>query len=112
MFQMVEKKEIILAAEQSIAREAALGFIVARPPPIWQTMIPFMFIFDFLKRTSSVRRYSRQFMVPRRLALEASLEEMKGEEIKAANNRVLDVDLTTGQTRIMISCLKPHLCRG
>ena len=75
----MEKQRIILAAEQSIAREVALGVTVTRPSSIWHAMIPFMFIFDFLKRTGTIRRYSQKFMFPRRHALLAAVDITRGE---------------------------------
>lgn len=74
---MPEKPEIILSEEESFARRVALSVIVRRPVKAWMQLIPGMFIFDFLKRTQEMRRFSEYHLHPRRLALQAA-NEMAG----------------------------------
>jgi len=69
---VTKKYEIILAEEESFARQVALGVIVQRPPSSWYFLIPGMFIFDFLRRSQAIRRYSELFLFPRKLALDLS----------------------------------------
>ncbi len=42
-------------------------------------MIPGMFIIDFLRRTTAVRQYTRYFIFPRRLAIDAARSRVQGE---------------------------------
>jgi hypothetical protein len=72
--------ELILAAEEAFARQVALGVIVTMPQSAFHYLIPFMFIFDFLRRSATVRHYTKQFLVPRRLALEAAQDILRGED--------------------------------
>ncbi|MGD9040656.1 MAG: NF038143 family protein [Desulfobacteraceae bacterium] len=76
---MADKYELILSAEESLARQVALGVIVMQPLTVWHYLIPFMFIYDFLKRTVTIRRYTQHFMFPRRLAVDAARDILGGE---------------------------------
>jgi len=75
----MDKYDIIIAAEQQFAREVTLGVIYLRPPSAWQYLIPGMFIFDFLRRGSTIRKYTETFMFPRKLALEGARSLAAGE---------------------------------
>lgn len=75
-----KKYEIILAAEQSFAREVALGVHTTRPLTVWHYLIPGMFIIDFLRRGSAIKRYSYHFMLPRKLAMDAARSMGQGED--------------------------------
>ena len=75
----MDKYDIIIAAEQQFAREVTLGVIYLRPPSGWQYLIPGMFIFDFLRRGSTIRKYTETFMFPRKLALEGARSLAAGE---------------------------------
>lgn len=68
----MDKYNIIIDAEQQFTREVALRVIYLRPPSAWYYLIPGMFIFDFLRRGSAIRKYTETFMFPRKLALEAA----------------------------------------
>jgi len=70
---MKPKHEIILQAEEALARYVSLGVIVTRPLSVWHYLIPFMFVLDFLKRTTTTRRYTELFMFPRKLAMDSAL---------------------------------------
>ena len=76
----MEKYNLILAAEEQFAREVTLGVIVTRPLTVWHYMIPGMFIIDFLRRGTAIRRYSKHFMYPRKLALDAARAIAEGED--------------------------------
>lgn len=67
-----KKYDILLAAEQSIAREVALGVHITSPLTVWHYLIPGMFILDFLRRQNAIKKYSYHFLFPRKLALEAA----------------------------------------
>jgi hypothetical protein len=84
----MDKYDIIVNAEQQFAREVTLGVVYLRPPSAWYYLIPGMFIIDFLRRGSIIRKYTETFMFPRRLALEAARS------------------LSAGQTR---AAIEPHL---
>ena len=58
----MEKYNMILAAEEQFAREVTLGVIVTRPLTVWHYIIPGMFIIDFLRRGSAIRRYNKHFI--------------------------------------------------
>ena len=64
--------DIILESEEVLAREIALGVIVKRPPPLWLSIIPGMFIFDFLRRTAAIRKYTRYYLFICKQALTAA----------------------------------------
>jgi hypothetical protein len=75
----MEKHKMILMAEEKLAREVTLGVIVTRPMTVWHYMIPGMFIIDFLRRGSALRKYTELFMFPRRLAVDAARAIAQGE---------------------------------
>lgn len=77
---MANTRDIILAAEEAFARQVALGVIVTTPQSAFHYLIPFMFIFDFLRRTATIRHYSKHFLFPRRLALDAAQDILGGED--------------------------------
>ena len=77
---MESKYKLILAAEEAFARQVALGVIVTMPQSAFHYLIPFMFIFDFLRRSAATRHYTKHFLVPRRLALDAARDILKGED--------------------------------
>jgi hypothetical protein len=84
----MNKYEMILAAEKQFAREVTLGVIVQRPLSVWHYMIPGMFIFDFLRRTSAISRYTKHFLFPRQLAIDAAQRLLHGHEKAAENSQV------------------------
>ena len=85
---------MILAAEEQFAREVTLGVIVSRPLTVWQYMIPGMFIIDFLRRGSAIRRYTKHFIYPRKLAIDAARAISEGEDKFSLNSR-LEEDTNT-----------------
>jgi hypothetical protein len=80
----MDKYDIILQAEQQFAREVTLGVIVTRPLTVWHTIIPGFFIIDFLRRGSAIRQYTKHFMFPRKLALDAAVIGMQAENKEPA----------------------------
>jgi hypothetical protein len=79
---MERKHKVIVDAEESFARAVALGVHVKRPLTAWHFLLPGMFIFDFLRRSSEMRRYSDLFLFPRKLALNGAFEIIKDEDRK------------------------------
>jgi len=77
---MNNKYELIVAAEKQFAREVTLGVIVQQPLSVWHYLMPGMFIVDFLRRTSAISRYTKHFMFPRQLALDAARHLLQGYE--------------------------------
>ncbi len=75
----MEKYKMILMTEEKMAREVTLGVIVTRPLTVWHYIIPGMFIIDFLRRGSALRRYTEHFMFPRKLAIDAAQALAQGE---------------------------------
>jgi len=88
----MEKKQIIVNAEEQFAREVTLGVIVQKPPSVWQTLIPGMFIFDFLRRGSAIRQYTKYFMFPRKLALDAA-QALLGSQDKAGISSQIETEI-------------------
>jgi hypothetical protein len=83
----MNKYELILAAEKQFAREVTLGVVVQQPLSVWHYLIPGMFIIDFLRRTSAISRYTRHFMFPRQLAIDAAQRLLQGYEKADVNSR-------------------------
>ncbi len=75
---MEEKANLILGAEQALARRIALGCIVGAEVKWWLQAIPGMFIFDFLKRTGETRKYSQYYMFPCRMAMASAQARING----------------------------------
>jgi hypothetical protein len=84
----MEKYNLILSAEEQFAREVTLGAIVARPPSAWFYLIPGMFIIDYLRRGSAIRKYTQHFMFPRNLAVDAARAIIQGEDEASVRSRV------------------------
>ena len=76
----MENYKMILSAEEKMAREVTLGVIVTRPLTVWHYMIPGMFIIDFLRRGSALRKYTETFMFPRRQAIDAAQAIFQGQD--------------------------------
>jgi len=85
---MLKKYDIILSAEDAFARAVALGVLVKRPLTVWHYLIPGMFIIDFLKRSSEMRKYSKHFLFPRKLAIDAAQDINNGEDKDKRLSRV------------------------
>jgi len=98
----MDKYDIIVEAEQQFAREVTLGTIVTRPLTMWHYIIPGFFIIDFLRRSSAIRQYTKHFMFPRKLAMDAAVAQMQGE-----NQASLRSDLDDN-TRIWLESLKVY----
>ena len=81
---MSNNYELIIAAERQFAREVTLGVIVQQPLSVWHYLLPGMFIIDFLRRTSAISRYTKHFMFPRQLAIDAAQHLLQGYEGAAA----------------------------
>jgi hypothetical protein len=119
----MEKLDIIRAAETQFAREVTIGVVYQQPPSAWYYLIPGMFIIDFLRRTTAISRYTKHFMFPRNLALDAARALSSGEE-KALIDRNLDGDIkrwlqslnlySTGlawSQRVVVDLLTDHYTR-
>ncbi len=65
----------------------ALAFTVKRPVTAWHTLIPGMFLFDFIRKTAETRRYTNVFMFPRNQALQAALAVREGGDREVARDR-------------------------
>jgi hypothetical protein len=75
----MEKPKMILMAEEKLAREVTLAVIVTRPLTVWHYMIPGMFIIDFLRRGSALKKYTEHFMFPRKRAIDAAQAFAQGQ---------------------------------
>ena len=79
---------IILTAETQFAKEVTLGVIYQQPPSAWRYLVPGMFIIDYLRRGTAISRYSKHFMFPRKLALDAARSLLKGQEKSGIDARI------------------------
>ncbi|MCK5195686.1 MAG: NF038143 family protein, partial [Desulfobulbaceae bacterium] len=70
------------------SREVSLGVIVTRPLTTWHYLLPGFFIIDFLRRGSAVRQYTKHFMFPRKLALDAARAIAQGEDETSVDYRI------------------------
>jgi hypothetical protein len=91
-FAVMDKFETISNAEQQFAREVTIGVLYLRPLSAWHYLIPGMFIFDFLRRTSTIRKYTETFMFPRKLALQAARDLSAGKS-RAAIDTHLETEI-------------------
>jgi hypothetical protein len=107
----MEKYDMVVAAEQQFAREVTLGVIVGRPLTLWHSIIPGMFIIDFLRRGSAVKQYTRRFMFPRKLALDAARAEIHGQEKTAAGAGIKD-DISKGLHALDLYTAELHQAYG
>ncbi len=80
--------QMIVTAEEQFAREVTLGVIVQQPLSAWHYLIPGMFIFDFLRRTTAISRYTKYFMFPRRLAIDAAQNLIRGYETASVDSKI------------------------
>lgn len=98
----MEKYNMILTAEEGMAREVTLGVIVTRPLTVWHYIIPGMFIFDFLRRGSALRKYTKHFMFPRNLAIDAAQALAQSEDKTAVFSHI------ENDTRMWLNSLDLH----
>ena len=95
----MEKPKMILMAEEKMAREVTLGVIVTRPLTVWHYIIPGMFIIDFLRRGSALKKYTEHFMFPRKRAVDAAQALAQGQSEADVLNRI------ENDTRVWLSSL-------
>ena len=86
----MDKYDLIVNAEQQFAREVTLGVIVTRPLTAWHYIIPGFFIIDFLRRGSAIRQYTKHFMFPRKLAIDAAVAKLQGENEESIRSGLED----------------------
>jgi hypothetical protein len=84
----MDRYDIITHSEEQFAREVGLGVIYLRPLSVWHYLIPGMFIIDFLRRGSIIRKYTETFMFPRKLALEGARSLSAGETRAAIDSHL------------------------
>jgi uncharacterized protein (DUF1778 family) len=72
--------DLIINAEEQFAREVTFGVLYQRPMSVWHYLIPGMFLIDFLRRGTAIRRYTETFIFPRKLALQAAHDLLNGHE--------------------------------
>jgi hypothetical protein len=98
----MEKYKMILMAEEKMAREVTLGVIVTRSLTVWHYIIPGMFIIDFLRRGSALRKYTQAFMFPRKLAIDAAQTLVQDEDKATVFSHV------ENETRSWLNSLNLH----
>jgi hypothetical protein len=101
--------ELIIAAERQFAREVTLGVVVQQPLSVWHYLLPGMFIIDFLRRTTAISRYTKHFIFPRQLAIDAARRLLQGYQEADVNSR-LAADIETWLNSLNIN--SPQLARA
>ena len=91
---IMNRYHMIVAAEKQFAREVTLGVIVQRPMTVWHYIIPGMFIIDYLRRGSAISQYTKHFMFPRKLALDAARALLEGQDKTSVTSQIED-DIST-----------------
>ena len=91
---IMDRYHMIVAAEEQFAREVTLGVIVQRPMTVWHYIIPGMFIIDYLRRGSAISQYTKHFMFPRKLALDAAGALLEGQDKTSVTSQIED-DIST-----------------
>ena len=84
----MDKYHVILSAESQFARQVTLGVLYQQPLSVWHYLIPGMFVIDFLRRGSAISRYTKHFMFPRKLALDAAQRILNDEERSEIQTRI------------------------
>ncbi|BBD06948.1 NF038143 family protein [Desulfovibrio ferrophilus] len=74
----MQSADLIIEAEKALARESALAVLVKRPPAWWRSVVPGMFLFDFLERLVDTRKHTSRCMAIRKPALDAALALVEG----------------------------------
>ena len=74
------KYGFILAYEESFARAVAMRMIMGRPLSAWHYLMPFVFVFDFLRRNRETEIFTKNFLFIKKLALDAAFAINKGED--------------------------------
>ena len=105
----MDKFDIILNAEQQFAREVTIGVLYLRPLSAWHYLIPGMFIIDFLRRSSAIRKYTETFMFPRKLALRAA-RDLSGGKTRAAIDPQLETEIKNWLAALQLD--SPDLVRA
>jgi hypothetical protein len=77
---MDKNYNMVLNADESFAKAVALGVHIKRPLTSWHFLLPGMFLFDFLRRSSETKRYSALFLFPRKIALDGALDILDSED--------------------------------
>ncbi len=90
----MDRHHMIVAAEEQFAREVTLGVIVQRPMTVWHYIIPGMFIIDYLRRGSAISQYTKHFMFPRKLALDAARALLEEQDKTTVTSQIED-DIST-----------------
>jgi hypothetical protein len=84
----MDKYQIIISAEEQFAREVTLGVMIQRPLPALLYIIPGMFFIEFLRRGTAIRKYTKHFMFPRKLALLSAEAVIRNEDDREINERI------------------------
>lgn len=74
----MQSADLILEVEKALARESALAVLVKQPPGWWRSVIPGMFLLDFLGRAADIRKHNARCMAVRMPALRAAQAMVQG----------------------------------
>jgi hypothetical protein len=64
--------------------------IVTRPLTAWHYIIPGFFIIDFLRRGSAIRRFTKKYIFPRKLAMDSAKAQMRSGNLKTMEPQLED----------------------
>ena len=84
----MDKYQIITSAEEQFAREVTLGVMIQRPLPALLYIIPGIFLIEYLRRGTAVRKYTKHFMFPRKLALLSAEAVLRDEDEHEISTRI------------------------
>ena len=80
--------------EKQFAKRVIYQLRALNPPPLWHNLVPFKFLFEYMKIRRAIRAFEKDAMVVRRIALETAESILKGDKPEnahaAANDRVKD----------------------
>jgi len=70
--------KLILAGEKRFARRVIYQLRAQNPPPAWHNLIPFKFLFEYIRMRRAAQAFEQNAMVVRKCALDAAMDLVKG----------------------------------
>jgi len=70
--------KLILSGERRFARRVIYQLRAQNPPPAWHNLIPFKFLFEYIRMRRAVQEFEENAMVVRKCALDAARDLVNG----------------------------------
>ena len=70
--------KLILSGERRFARRVIYQLRAQNPPPTWHNLIPFKFLFEYIRMRRAVQEFEENAMVVRKCALDAAKDLVNG----------------------------------